>query len=578
MKKISLLLFVFAACAAKPITPPGPPALPLATNIIRRPLTEAFSKNFMISTDGEAASKAGARMLAQGGNAVDAAVASSFTISVERPHSTGLGGGGFLLLHLAKGKKTLAFDFRERAPLSAHKDMYLNENRDPVPKLSQDTALAAGVPGLVAGLVEVHRRFGKLPLAKVLEPAIELAENGFPVYPAMSIAFEDRKAVIAQYPATAAIFLKADGSTYKVGETLVQKDLAKTLREIARHGARGFYKGWVANAIVKTVGEHKGLITQQDLDIYKVKQHAPVTGTFQGHEIASMTLPSSGGAHVIQILNIIENDPLAQWGAGSAQSVHLFSSAMQRAFADRAEYLGDPEFVDVPIKGIISKKYAASLRAQIPEANAKPSTEIPPGRPMDFQEPDHTTHLNVMDKFGNTVATTQTINGWMGSGLVAEGTGVLMNNEMDDFAIKPGVANLFGALGGDKNAIAPKKTPLSSMSPTILFKDGKPVMALGSPSGTRIITCVAQVIANRVTHGMPLYEAVSTIRYHHQWAPDEIRVDSPGFPAPLKKDLEGRGYKIKELDLGCRIAAIEAKDGMLHGVADPRGEGIALGE
>ena len=574
MKKILILALLFPACASQTVHEKE--ALPLAAKIARKPQDESYGKKFMISSDGEATSRAGAKMIALGGNAIDAAVAASFTISVERPHSTGLGGGGFLLLHLAKQKKTIAFDFRERAPLAASKDMFLDKDKNVIPFASQETVLAAGVPGLVAGLVEIQKRYGKLPLATVLGPAIDLAENGFPVHPALDQALADRKLVMARYPATAAIFLHPDGTPYKLGEILVQKDLAKTLREIAKKGERGFYKGWVAKAIVKTNESLKGKITQKDLDIYRVRERAPIRGTYLGYEVISMPPPSSGGAHVIQILNMVEKDPLRSLPL--AQSIHLLASSMQRAFADRAEYLGDPDFVKVPLEGLVSKSYAESLRAGFPERMAKPSSEIRAGDPTRFQEPDHTTHLNVMDAEGNTVSTTQTINGWMGSAVVVEGTGIILNNEMDDFSIKPGVANLFGAIGGDKNSIAGRKTPLSSMSPTILFKDGKPVLTLGSPSGTRIITCVAQVIANRLAFGMPLFESVATIRYHHQWQPDEIRVDSPGFPGPLKKDLEARGYKVREQDLGCRVAAIEAKDGILHGVADPRGEGLSLGE
>lgn len=575
--KVFALLLILLGCASKSIKieKESPAWLPHATASVSKPSAEAYGKKFMVSADGVASSKAGAKMFALGGNAIDAAVAASFAISVERPHSTGLGGGGFLVLYSAKEKFTYAFDFRERAPLKASRDMYLDAEKNPVPKLSIDGALASGVPGMVAGLLEVHRRFGKLPLSTVVEPAIEVAENGFVVYPDLANALADRKYILEKIPASAKIFLKADGSTYGVGEVLVQKDLAKTLREIAKKGKSGFYEGWVAKAIVGDMKKWGGAITQQDLRKYKVKEREPVRGIFMGHEVVSMPPPSSGGTHVIQLLNLMEEEDFSK-GNAHPHYVHRFAQSMQRAYADRAEYLGDTDFVMVPMKGIRSKEYAKTLRAQFGD-RASPSTDVKAGEPRRF-EGDHTTHLNVMDAEGNTVASTQTINGWMGSGLVVEGTGIVMNNEMDDFAIKPGVANLFGALGGDKNSIAPLKTPLSSMSPTILFKNGSPVLALGSPSGTRIITCVTQVILNRIGFGLPLYDAVSTARYHHQWFPDEIRSDAPGFPSRLASDLEGRGHKLRIQDLGCRIAAIENQAGVLHGVMDPRGDGIAAGE
>lgn len=563
-----------AGCAA-PFAARKGELLPLAENIPHKAAAEAFGNKVMIAADGEASARAGARMNELGGNAIDSAVAASFAISVERPHSTGLGGGGFFLLHLARQGKTLAFDFRERAPMRAHRDMYLKDGQ-PVPDLSLNGPLAAGTPGLVAGLVEVHRRHGRLPLATVLEPAIDLAEKGFPVYRALAEAIANRRDVLAAYPSSRKIFLHEGGSPLAQGDLLVQKDLGKTLRRIAKSGRAGFYKGPVAVAIVTENQKAGGLIGHRDLDAYEVKLREPVRGSFLGHEIVSMPPPSSGGAHVIGILNMVEKDPLAAQGPASPETVHVLASAMQRAFADRAEYLGDTDFVKVPLKGLTSKEYAASLRRGFGES-ATPSSIVKAGIPPGA-EPEHTTHLTVMDSQGNAVSTTQTINGWFGSGFVVEGTGVLLNNEMDDFSIKPGVANLFGAIGNDKNAVAPGKRPLSSMSPTIVFRGGKPWLALGSPSGTRIITCVASTILNRVAFGLPLYDAVARVRYHHQWQPDEIRVDLPGFPPSLASALERKGYTLNVSNLGCRVAAVELENGLLHGVADPRGEGLSLGE
>lgn len=572
MKKFAWVLLA-AGCASSSVTKEE--SLPLAENIPHKAAAEAYGRKIMISADGEASTRAGAKMNALGGNAVDAAVAASFAISVERPHSTGLGGGGFFLLHLPRQKKTLAYDFRERAPMKASRDMYLKDG-EPVPNLSLNGPLAAGTPGLVAGLVKVHRRYGRLPLATVLEPAIELAEKGFPVYRALAGALSSKREVLAAYPSSARIFLHPDGTPLAEGEILVQKDLGKTLRRIAKQGRAGFYKGPVAVAIVTENQKAGGLISHRDLDAYEVKMREPVRGSFLGHEIVSMPPPSSGGAHVIEILNMVEKDPLGAQGPASPESVHVLASAMQRAFADRAEYLGDSDFVKVPLKGLVSKEYAAELRKSFGE-NATPSSVVKAGVPPGA-EPEHTTHLTVMDAEGNAVSTTQTINGWFGSGFVVEGTGVFLNNEMDDFSIKPGVANLYGAIGNDKNAIAPGKRPLSSMSPAIVFREGKPFLALGSPSGTRIITCVASTIVNRIAYQMPLYDSVASVRYHHQWQPDEIRVDLPGFPPALSAALEKKGYKLNASNLGCRVAAVELENGLLHGVADPRGEGLSLGE
>ncbi len=536
---------------------------------------EAFGTKYMIATQGEAASRAGAKMFELGGNAIDAAAAISFAIAVERPQSTGIGGGGFMLIHLAEEKNIVSADFRERAPLKAYETMYQDKKGEVIPRLSVDGILAAAVPGMVAGVLEIHERYGKLERKEILTPAIELAENGFAIYDHLARAIKARKDLLAQSPAAKAIFLKADGEPLEEGDWLKQPNLAKTLKTIAKNGRAGFYSGWVAEALVKEEQRLGGLITQQDLDSYEVKFRQPIQGSYEDYEIYSMPPPSSGGVHVVQILNILEGK-LESTAPNSARNMHLTASAMQMAFADRARYLGDTDFVEVPLTGLTSKEYAKKLYAQIPADQARASKVIEAGEPT-AKESNETTHFTVMDIAGNVVTSTQTINGWLGSTVVVPGTGFLLNNEMDDFSAKPGVANMFGAIGGRENAIEPGKRPLSSMSPTIVMKEGKPVMALGSPAGTRIITCVTLTMLNYLEYDKGLYEAVAAPRYHHQWLPDEIRVEEDGFEEATLAELESMGYKINRKDYGCKVQAIAREGKRLHGVSDPRGAGLSIG-
>lgn len=537
---------------------------------------EAKSKDYMISTQGPGATEAAAKVFEAGGNAIDAAVAASFMISVERPQSTGLGGGGFMLIRFAETGEILAVDFREKAPMLATANMYLDQTGEVIRDKSKKGIFAAGVPGLVAGLSEVHRRFGRVEWNQLVEPSIQLAKNGLKVYPHLANALDKTQDTLKKYPASAAIFLKEDGSPYEVGDILFQNDLAETLKLIQENNRAGFYKGSVANAIVAENQRLGGLMAHADLDAYNVIFREPVVGQFKGFDIYSMPPPSSGGAHIIQILNMLENDPLKELGAASPFTIHLTSQAMQSAFADRASYMGDADFVEVPLSGIISKNYAKRLRSKFSKNKARPSDKVKAGEPSRY-ESDETTHFTIMDSQGNIVTTTQTINGWMGSGVVVPGTGIVLNNEMDDFTTKVGAANFFGAIGGEPNRIEAQKRPLSSMSPTIVMKDDEPVMALGTASGTRILTCVAQTILNHLYYGMPLYEAVSVVRYHHQWQPDKIRVDVPGFPAAVKKQLIAMDYEVEEKDLGCKMQVVKKEATELHGVSDPRGQGKSFG-
>jgi len=539
----------------------------------KRSSYEAFGKKYMVSSQGKYATQAGLDIFELGGNVIDAAAAISFVLSVERPQSTGLGGGGFMLYFGAHSDKPMAIDFREKAPLKAHKNMYLDSAGNVIEKKSLDGIFAAGVPGLVAGIVETHEKYGKLPLKTILRPAIKLAEDGFKIYPELAKALGRRASVLVNYPASKKIFFEK-GQVLKEGDHLIQKDLAKTLRSIAANGRNGFYAGWVANAIVKESLRLKGLISHRDLRKYNVKQRTPVVGKYKKYEIYSMAPPSSGGVHILQILNILENDQLGKLGPQHPQSIHLTASAMQAAFADRAKYLGDADFVKVPVAGLISKKYAKEIRSKFSLSKARKNVIAENPFPYESSE---TTHFTVMDSAGEVVSSTQTINGYFGSGVVVPGTGIVLNNEMDDFANKVGAKNLFGAIGGDKNLVHAEKRPLSSMSPTIVFRDKTPILALGTPSGTRILTCVAQTILNYIEYNLPLYDSVAAIRYHQQWSPDEIRIDEKGFSSDVEDQLTKMGHSLRHKNLGCRIQAIAKENNSLHGVSDPRGQGLSKG-
>lgn len=575
MKKFLPLLFLLS-CASSPIAPSGP-ILSVNLTPSARALHDARGTRFLAATGGPHATLAAQKMFDRGGNIIDAVVAASFVISVERPHSTGIGGGGFLLFHEAKSGKTYAVDFRERAPLRATRDMYLDAKGEPVPRKSMDGIHAVAVPGLVAGLAELHQKFGKLPWADTLQPAIELAENGLDVYENLVKATTQKRDLLASFPTSRAIFLRPDGSPFAVGEKLFQKDLGRTLRLIAQKGRRAFYEGEITREILRESRERSGILQAKDFSGYQVKWREPIRGSYRDYELFSMPPPSSGGVHVVQMLNILERDELRSLGLLSADAIHLLASTMQRAFADRAEYLGDPDFVKVPTNELISKDYAARLRAQI-GPNATPSAQIKAGLGPRDESPE-TTHLSLLDAEGNAVSSTQTINLYFGSGLVAGNTGIMLNDEMDDFSIKPGVANAFGAVGGSANAIAPKKTPLSSMTPTILLQGGRPVMAVGAPGGTNIITCTMQTIVNYLDYGLPIYEAITSPRVHHQWLPDRIDIDGPGPGASVVKELEKRGHTVNVFDNPgpCRVEAVVREGNIFSGAADPRDVGAVLG-
>jgi gamma-glutamyltranspeptidase/glutathione hydrolase len=536
---------------------------------------ESIAEKEMITSQGGGTTRASLLMFQKGGNIIDAFVAASFAISVERPHSTGIGGGGFLLYYLKEENRVYAFDFRESAPLAAKRNMYLTKDGKTQPLLSQEGALAVANPGLVKGLYEIHQRFGKLSWSETIEPAIKLAREGFPLYDQLQEALEYKKNNLLIDPEARKTFYSQNGKVPLLGSLVIQENLAKTLEIISKKGSDGFYRGKVADAIVKTVRKKRGILSHKDLRTYKVIERTPVTGMYKGLKIYSFPPPSSGGIHVIQILKMLEAHNLKKMGPQSADAVHLTAGAMQRAFLDRASYLGDPDFHPVPSKELLDENYLANLSKAINAPMAVKDTELKPV-PLPY-ESDDTTHFTIADREGNLVASTQTINGWFGSGVMAQGTGIILNNEMDDFAQKIGAQNLFGAVGGQNNLVEPRKRPLSSMSPTIITKGDEPFMALGSPSGTRIITCVAQTILNAVEFEMPLYEAVAATRIHQQWRPDKLQIEAPFLKPEVEKELKKRGHDIVHKKLGCSIQAIKKDKDKWHGVSDPRGEGLALG-
>lgn len=531
----------------------------------------------MVVSASEYSSRAGIQILKAGGNAVDAAVAAAFVLGVVEQYSSGIGGGNFILIYLAESDSVIAIDGRETAPLKAHRDMYIDKSTGlPDPELSTTGILAGGVPGAVASLCLALERYGSgnFSLTEILAPSIELAENGFQVNRTYyrHLLFSALK--LAMFPDSKAIYFKNDSTTYELGDTLIQKDLARTYRLLAESGPDAFYRGEIADKIVAFEKREKGLITLKDLENYHAKIRTPVRGTYRGCDIISMSPPSSGGVHLIQMLNILEGYNLSQMGHNSSRYIHTLAEAMKPAFADRAEYLGDPDFVQIPVDTLISKGYAEILR------NGIHSFQPAKAKSGDFQEAasgGHTTHLSVMDRWGNMCAITATVNTTYGSGMTIAGTGIILNNEMDDFSAAPGQPNFFGLIGTEANSIAPGKRPLSSMTPTFVLKEGKGVMVLGSPGGPKIITAVLQTIINVLDFGMDIQAAVSAPRIHHQWLPDVVFIEAE-VPQDVLENLVAKGHRI-HIGGGSTVEAIyyEAETGMMYGGADPRSEGKAMG-
>lgn len=523
----------------------------------------------MVASVDAMATRVGVDILKQGGNAVDAAIAVGFALAVTHPQAGNLGGGGFMLLRTAAGRTT-AIDFREMAPARASRDMFLDKQGNADSKLSLTSHLASGTPGTVAGFALAAQKYGTLPLSTLLAPAIKLARDGIIVNDALAddLATYGKENLI-NHDNSRAIFYKADGQPYQKGDRLVQKNLAHSLQLIAQQGPDAFYKGKIADEIAAEMAQHGGLIGKADLAAYRAVERKPVSGSYRGYEVFSMPPPSSGGIHIVQILNILENFDLAKWGFGSADAMQVMAEAEKYAYADRSEYLGDPDFVKVPQQALTSKAYAKTLAQQIDVNKARPSADIKPGKLAPY-ESNQTTHFSVVDKDGNAVAVTYTLNTYFGSGVVAGNSGILMNNEMDDFSAKPGTPNVYGLVGGEANAIQPAKRPLSSMSPTIVAKDGKTWLVTGSPGGSRIITTVLQMVVNSIDFGMNVAEATNAPRFHHQWLPDQLRVEK-GFSPDTLRLLEAKGQHVKVLPaMGSTQSIMIGPDGMRYGASDPR--------
>lgn len=499
----------------------------------------AEGENGMVVTAQHLATDVGLDVLKAGGNAVDAAVAVGYALAVTYPTAGNLGGGGFMTIRLADGTTTF-LDFRERAPLAATKDMYLDDEGEPVPGASTDTYLAVGVPGSVAGFETAREKYGTRPRAELIAPALELARDGFVLEPGDVASFRDGNDMLAQDAAAAKIFLQ-DGQPLPLGATLVQADLAATLAAISEGGAPAFYTGATADLIVKASEANGGILAKADFEQYKVRELDPVECSYRGYDIVSSPPPSSGGLIICEILNVLEGYPISYLGYGSAETTRLMVEAMRHAYVDRNTALGDPDFVDNPVTKLTSKAYAEEIRARIDPYRAGVSADL---TPEGFGESKETTHYSIIDKDGNAVAVTYTLNGSFGTGKVAEGTGVLLNNEMDDFTMKPGVPNLYGLVQGEANAIEPVKSPLSSMSPTIVSRDGAPFMVIGSPGGSRIITITLEAILNVIDHGMDLQEAIDAPRIHHQWLPDRVYMEPFALSPDTRRLLAGMGYDV----------------------------------
>lgn len=528
--------------------------LPVAApSVMAATLPAVEARHAMVVSAQALAAQVGVDILKQGGNAIDAAVAVGFAEAVVNPCCGNIGGGGFMTLHLADGRD-LFVDFRETAPAAASSDMYLTPEGKVRTGESMYGYRAVGVPGTVKGLMLVHKQFGHLSRQQVMAPAIGLARQGFVLTRADTDIMDAKLELFRKDAETARIFLRPDGSPWQPGDRFIQRDLANTLQTIAAKGADGFYHGRIPAAVVAASRQHGGVLTENDFAHYEAKMRMPVSCDYRGYTVISAPPPSSGGVTLCEALNILEGYDLTKSGFNSAVTLHAMTEALRRAYADRNTYLGDPDFIDNPIAHLLDKRYAATLRASIAEDKATPSADIHP--PADLPERPETTHYSVMDDAGNAVSTTFTINGRFGSGVIAPGTGFLLNDEMDDFTVKVGEQNAYGLVQGGRNAIAPNKRPLSSMAPTIVTHNGQVYMVIGTPGGSRIITTVLQVVSNVIDHHMALQEAVDAPRMHHQWWPDRIYYETRGLSADTQAVLKAQGYSMQEQTPWSGVAAI----------------------
>jgi gamma-glutamyltranspeptidase/glutathione hydrolase len=559
---VVLTAMLLASCAAAP-------AGAQATTSYEEIHQPDFGRAGMVATQNVIASQVGAEVLAKGGNAVDAAVAVAFALQVTLPRAGNIGGGGFMLVYDAESDSTIAIDYRETAPLAATRDMFLDEHGNADAQLSRRSHKSSAVPGTVAGLYLAHQKFGHLPWRELVQPAVELARGGIVVSKGLATMLSNNRTLLCQFEAACGYYFKEGGEDYEFGERLVQSDLADTLALIAEQGPDVFYRGEIADKIIAEMETGGGLIDRESLAAYEPVIRKPVRGQYRGYEVVSMPPPSSGGVHILQMLSILEHFPVTAMGAGSADTTHLLAEVMRLAFADRSMHLGDPDFYPVPVDWLVSEDYAAELAATVDMQQARPSTDVAPGVMPPYESVD-TTHFSIADADGNVVSNTYTLNLRFGSGIAVTGAGFLLNDEMDDFVSKPGVPNAFGLLGDKANAIEAGKRPLSSMSPVIVFADGKPWIATGSPGGSRIISTVLQMIVNVIDHGMNIAAATHRPRMHHQWFPDVLMLE-PGFSPDTVKLLEERGHEIRHTkSIYTVLQSIAVKDGLFRGASDPR--------
>ncbi|MFU8812039.1 MAG: gamma-glutamyltransferase [Balneolaceae bacterium] len=538
--------------------------------------TEPFQNAVVVSAD-ELASRAGVEILQQGGNAVDAAVAVQFALAVTLPRAGNIGGGGFMMIHLEDGS-VHALDFRETAPAAAHRDLFLNADGEYVPEKSRIGALASGVPGTVDGMISALERHGILPLETVLQPAIRLADEGYRLSHSQASDLNRHRDDLAQFESSAALFIREDGRDWQRGDLFVQLELAETLERIARQGRDGFYSGVTARLLVQEIRRNGGMMTLRDLRDYRSRWRQPIHTRFFDHDFYMMPPPSSGGIVISQLLTVLEQHRADTLGHNSAAYIHLLSETMRRSFADRNYYLGDPDVVQIPQNGLLSGVYMQERMRSFSPSQATQSSEVSHGEPEPFLEQDETTHFSIIDENGMAVAVTTTLNGSFGSYLSVTGAGFLMNNEMDDFSAKPGEPNMFGLIGAEANAIEPGKRMLSSMSPTIVTKNGTVRMVNGGAGGPRIITATIQNLLNTLLFDMTAMHAVSAPRFHHQWLPDRLTLEHPGISDDTIQILESMGHVIHRTGSMARTHFILVdEEGLRFGAPDPRGDGHAAG-
>jgi gamma-glutamyltranspeptidase/glutathione hydrolase len=537
-----------------------------------------FGHKAMVVSADKYASEVGVQILKQGGNAADAAAAVGFALAVTVPRAGNLGGGGFALFYDAPAKQIKALDYREVAPSRSTEKMYQHRDGSVDSNKSLHSLMGTGVPGTVAGLLDLQEKYGRLTRADILAPAIKLAEEGFPVSQSLALSLWDHKDRLKKRPETARTFFKYDGRPYTPGEIFIQSDLAESLKLISTYGKNAFYTGPIANAIANDMKTYGGIITEKDLENYKPVYRDPIVGRYKGYQIAAMPPPSSGGVHIIQMLNTLENFDLKAKGHNSAASIHIMAEAMKRAYADRSKYLGDPDFVRIPLDKLTAKIYGRRIAESISQNSATPSRNISPGALFSVpEESPQTTHFSVIDEDGSIVSNTYTLNLSYGNAHVITGTGILMNNEMDDFSSRAGVPNAYGLIGGKANKIEAGKRPLSSMTPVIVFKNGEAVLATGSPGGARIITTVLNILVNVLEHEMNIADATAAPRVHHQWMPDELRIEQ-GISPDTQTLLKGLGYSVSlKAPFGAAMTLAKSSLGV-YGYADSRrGDAYAAG-